>query len=1094
MLSPKVEKSASEYVSLAQNIPNIFDSYHKSFIKNALGIEDLFDRMNSESKDQKGLIFELLSYCYLVTTPVHQISLKKVWHHSEIPEKIFDALQLQRPEVGVDFIGETHGSDFYAIQCKYHQNQSQNVTYSEISTFLSMTERKVSYEKIAHRYIMTSAFGLSDKVQRAHPRKLGFIGCADFLEISSEQFNQIKALLSGSEVRPVPKRPKPHQTAAIHAAEMHFSAESSKPKRAKIIHPCGSGKSLTSFWISKSLKAKTTLVAVPSLSLVKQTLATWSIESCALNLDCKWLVVCSDQKTKEIDDPVSSLMDLGIKVETDPSIIASNLQDNRNQNQVVITTYQSADAIIEATQKINYRFDLAIFDEAHKTTGQKDKAFGRFLFDENISVKNRLFLTATEKVFVGNKLNHLSMDDEEAYGPIIHQLTFKKALDQNPPILSDYKIVTVATDNSEINKLIEAQKTTTIRIDDSEVTTDLQALTSAIAISKTVKQEQVSKMISFHRSIDRAKDFKSLINELRDSNADFMLPSPEHISGKMNTGQRSEVLRKFINTETSLVTNARCLTEGVDIPSVDTVIFCDPKKSKIDIVQAAGRALRLSDSKKFGYIIIPVTLNDDGDVLNDLFENIWQIVSALAMQDERIIEELKTPSQTKNKKKKILQFIGFEESALDLNSSELLQELQLKIVDALTLGWTAGIRSLEKFVSREGHALVPSEHFEDGFNLGTWISNRRTDYKKNKLNQEKITELEAFPNWTWNVRDKLFDEGMQFLRIYCEREGSSRVLQTFYEQEFPLGAWVHERRQEFKQGKLPLERRQILESLPDWSWAPKEDAIGDGIEKLKRFVSREGHCFIPSGHIEDGLNLSQFCSNRRADFKKGKLRSSHKDELEAIKGWFWSDIDESFHFLEQYEAREGHTRVPAKYIEDGFKLGQWVQVKRRFYLEGRLSEEMISRLESKTGWEWNAKYAEFLDGIKLMHNFALREGHALVPQRHIEDGFQLGHWVNNLRQRYKKDQLLQSQIKEIEAIAYWVWDVKRAQFEEGLQYLKLYMDEHKDTLVKQSYVHDDFALGTWVNNVRQRYKKGTLPPDFVSELESLPGWVWQIRN
>jgi len=262
---------------------------------------DFVAALSHMGKAEKGYAFEELTRLHLLTDPTFSTKISKVWHHSKVPIKIADELGLQHPEIGVDLIAQVKDGTYWAIQCKFHQDRTENVTYKELSTFFGITERKQTYSKISHRLVCTSANGISHRVDKAHPEKLGYLTSDEFSKLNTEQFNAFREMLDGGHPAPKPFEPRVHQKIALENVE-HFFGEG-KATRGKIIHPCGSGKSLTGYWISQALNAKTVIVAVPSLALVRQTLGSWAREAVANNVDMDWIAVCSDDDVKNVDDP-----------------------------------------------------------------------------------------------------------------------------------------------------------------------------------------------------------------------------------------------------------------------------------------------------------------------------------------------------------------------------------------------------------------------------------------------------------------------------------------------------------------------------------------------------------------------------------------------------------------------------------------------------------------------------------------------------------------------------------------------------------------------------------------------------------------------
>ena len=354
---------------------------------------------------------------------------------------------------------------------------------------------------------------------------------------------------------------------------------------------------------------KKILIAVPSLALLQQTLKVWTREFLIHGIKPDWLCVCSDESVKEDqDDFVSYTYDLGIEVTTDKRQIKKFLKTKSKNIKVIFTTYQSGKVTAKGSKGFTY--DLGIMDEAHKTVGHGEKAMAHLIHQKNIKVKNRLFMTATERLFKGDVDEYLSMDDPRDYGNIIYELNFKEAINSKPPIISDYKVITFGISEPEIEEVYKSNKYIQVRKEIKNITA--REFATAIALRKAIRKLKISNAISFHSSIKRAENFKQQQELITKVYSDYQPIKTFHVSGAMPTNQRASQMRLFAESK-GLMTNARCLTEGVDLPAIDCVCFTDPKRSKVDIVQAAGRALRLSKGKKFGYILIPIFVPKNQD-------------------------------------------------------------------------------------------------------------------------------------------------------------------------------------------------------------------------------------------------------------------------------------------------------------------------------------------------------------------------------------------------------------------------------------------------------------------------------------------------
>lgn len=654
-------------------------------LKSLLSIPDwytFFIYSKNLSKKEKGDLFEKLTHLILKTKPIYKSRFKNVWLLSEgIDLELRKKLNLPKADEGIDLIAENYTGTFCAIQCKF-KGAHESPTRKDIATFLDLSRnhcKNITEQILVH----TGTNGI--KKTEFLPDSFTQIGLDFWSQLTEEDWLAIQ-LFAREEKVPIEKRiPRAHQQEAITASKQYFLNE--KNTRGKLIMPCGTGKSLTAFWITQALASRTTIIAVPSLALLKQSLEDWTKEMLVFNEGelPEWCCICSDESAGKIsDDFVTDTYSLGIPTTTNAEEIATFLKRKSPGGKVIFTTYQSADKLARVSQSLEFKFDLAILDEAHKTVGAKDKAFSVLLQENKISIGKRLFMTATERIVKGADCEILSMDDASIYGNVVYKLSFKKAIEEG--IITDYKIVTVFVSDSEIQDLIE--KNNYITDNNKEVgEAEAQMLTTAIALKKAIKEYNLTHTVSFHKSINASKEFQSLYQKI-DTTADS--PTVFHISSKLNAGARSELLRDFKNTSKAIITNARCLTEGVDVPAIDCVLFADQKQSVIDIVQASGRALRQYTDKKtgvkkdVGYIIIPVVLKGDeslDDLTNsDRFKTVARIVTSLSTQDETIAEELRmVDSRLQKINSKKIQIIGTINKSINLDLNTFFLKINTKI-------------------------------------------------------------------------------------------------------------------------------------------------------------------------------------------------------------------------------------------------------------------------------------------------------------------------------------------------------------------------------------------------------------------------------
>jgi hypothetical protein len=423
--------------------------------------------------------------------------------------------------------------------------------------------------------------------------------------------------------------------------------------------------------------------------------------------------VCSDKTvSSDLDDGDISTSELNVPVTTTPSEIVDFIKTKTNSKKYVFSTYQSLQVVAEAMSYTNnFTFDLIIFDEAHRTAGAKDtQLFGFALTNQSISSKKRLFMTATERLIkprlkkaakeAGKVI--FSMDDETIYGKTFHKYNFGDAISDK--VISNYEIIVAGIQQSDYYKWIKENKDLEALVNSNAEYSTAQILFSQLILAKAIKEYPISKIISFHSSVKNATLFageiantiplKNVIKQFNKNITDENI-FISHVNGSMPTGDRKEILDIFKETEFALVSNARCLTEGVDVPIIDSVYFVDNKSSLIDIVQACGRALRKPDATtdKTAFFLIPILIPDNikgSEIVNlEAFETVFNVIQSLRDQDNRLAEWInelnknavkgKFPKFGKGKWKPVTLSLLSLPQSIDLTSFE--EHLYLKIAD-----------------------------------------------------------------------------------------------------------------------------------------------------------------------------------------------------------------------------------------------------------------------------------------------------------------------------------------------------------------------------------------------------------------------------
>ena len=349
-----------------------------------------------------------------------------------------------------------------------------------------------------------------------------------------------------------------------------------------------------------------------------------------------------------------------------------------------------------------------------------------------------------------------------------------------------------------------------------------------------------------------------------------------------------------------------------------------------------------------------------------------------------------------------------------------------------------------------------------------------------------------------SFQERRWQKGLAHTKKFIEREGHVRLQDSYEEDGFKLVYWISRQRRDYKSGILAEERRRALEALDGWVWDPMEAAWQRGLAHARQFVEREGHARVPLWHIEVGVKLGTWVSRQRQAYKRGELPRHRREALEALEGWTWNTLDEAWRegldHVKRFAEREGHARVPVKHVEDGFRLGQWVNSQRADYKRDELSLERQEALEALDGWVWAQWDATWQSGLDYAKRFVARESHARVPNMHVEDEFKLGTWIGRQRQACKAGKLSAERKEALQALEGWVWDPLEDGWNEGLEYAKRFVAREGHACVPAAHVEDGFELGSWVRWQRRWRERNKLTVERRRALEALEGWTWNAQG
>lgn len=672
-----------------------------------------YKRLNV-SKREVGDIFENIIKHYLETDGLYKNRFSKVYKWTEFPLR-------QTGDTGIDLVAELKNEEgkYCAIQCKFYDKDTV-ISKDDVDSFLSASGKDIFKERIFISTTNKWGKNAEDAISN-QTIPVSRIGLAELYNSSIDwgKFDYQKP--SDSLLQKPKKQPRPHQQQAIQNTLEGFK----NADRGKLIMACGTGKTFTSLKLAEKYLPKKSIMLflVPSLSLLSQTLREWADQK---DRGMDFYAVCSDTKVDKQQEDIEA-KDLEIPATTDSVKLAESIKTALNKNDtdmvVIFSTYQSIQAVSNAQKQGLPEFDLIICDEAHRTTGldkstlgDKTSHFIKVHSNDNVSAKKRLYMSATPRVYTesvkkkaeDNNTDYYSMDDENTYGKEFYNLKFGTAVEKD--LLTDYQVLVLAISENYINKTMQqsmADENKELQLEDKakivgcwnglskkikeEVNTDVKLLGNknpmkrAVAFAGTIGTSELV-----------ASSFESVISEYKESKKDSneelsaLECKVEHVDGSMNALERNKRInwlkQEPNENECRILTNARCLSEGVDVPSLDSVLFLKPRKSIVDVVQSVGRVMRKAEGKEIGYVIIPVTVPAGTNPEETLdksksYEQIWQVLNALRSHDERLEAEINKIDLNKEKPSKIATLgIGFGDENKD-NTETKTEQMTLDLGD-----------------------------------------------------------------------------------------------------------------------------------------------------------------------------------------------------------------------------------------------------------------------------------------------------------------------------------------------------------------------------------------------------------------------------
>ncbi|MGW7197329.1 Helicase associated domain protein [Streptomyces chryseus] len=762
--------------------------------------------------------------------------------------------------------------------------------------------------------------------------------------------------MSATTTAPLPKvRLRKHQSQAVHAAHTALRHTA----RTSVVMACGTGKTYVAARTAARVAPQgTRLVLLPTLELLAQTIDDWR----TAGMTGPVLALCSKRPNATTG---------AVPYSTSAAVLTATV--HQNPTLTVFATYHSLVRVQEAHHHLALPpWSLIIVDEAHRTSGDLGKRWAAVHDDDLVPAHKRLYLTATPRIWSAGEPGEdedsslvASMDDVNLYGETCYRLPLAESIDLD--LLADYRVV--------VMEVHEATIRTRLGISDRATEAELRQAALQIAVLRAMAELDLRRVVSFHHRVADAHDFAATLPETAArlyalDETGTGCPDPGELwtaalDGTQDPALRRHLLDRFDGrgedltpAHRTLVANARLLGEGVNIPSIDTVVFADPKESIVDTVQAVGRALRQKPGQgKKATLIVPVYIapgeNADDLLDSNLYRPLWRVLQALRAHDDRIADRLTVPQQPSygapndQDSDAVPVDVVFDRT---FPADTIAQAFRLRVLHPREANFRRGLEAATAYHSTHGHLDVPQLHDdENGFALGRWVNRMRTAYATGSLKSSQIKLLQHL-GMIWNLRAQAAERGLLHARNYASRHGHLAARSGEVIGDFPVGRWLTNRRRAAReravQGLEPDTTDAALAELDPY-WNPPwpigwqrlyytartyadasivlddlpNDFLTDDDEPLGTWVSAQSTEYTT-------LHPEQIRLVRELGIT---LIDDAKDALPQPTGRAarqQRQLEQGLAAVEAFRAREGHVRIRQRdtvtVAGEQHKVGQWL--------------------------------------------------------------------------------------------------------------------------------------------------------------------------
>jgi len=745
-----------------------------------------------------------------------------------------------------------------------------------------------------------------------------------------------------------------------------------------VVMPCGAGKTLLGRWFAEQIQARLTVVVVPKLALIPQTVL-------AYRSDRSWphhaMIVCSDDSTGravEVDDlNLPRWARESVTASTSTWAVQRFLERTSAAGTagLIVSTYHSAPQLAAALRRARTAVDLLVCDEAHKLAGRPSKDFRAVLIDAVLPARRRLFLTATPVVIDHDPewdeaevdvVAPLSLDDETQFGPTLYRASFADAIAAGRLVDYDVEVIASSTTSSDGAQRVNARAA---------------VLTAAAAGS--------TRILTFHTRVANARGLAADIDG--HTLPDGRMIRAEHLEGSHRASHRKDALDRLANPaygEVAVLASAQVLTEGVDVPAVDTVLFADPRTSAVDIAQATGRAVRRAAGKSRGHIVLAVALNSrlDEDTLlgSSAWHHVWAVLRALAAMDPRFVATVRAGTGDQDGSVSGGTGPGLHVQLPNGFDRAALQSWILRALDRTGGAWQRNYEALREWARVNGHARPAGRRIiHNGAPITEWLREQQYLHRIGRLSPRRAAALSRLPGFAWTAWEAVWQHAAELwqqahqnghLGLDERRWAALAELPAHPQPRSATGAYQSlaefavDTDGRYRRGDLPDHLRAAAEQLPQWHWnlLPQDDAAM--VDALIEYGAWKRDHNPPHDYLHDGdLALGAWFTAVRRRYTTGRIHPLLRTQLTMftrVGGHAgrlkWGVRDTTWRLsylaLRQYVAREGHCRIPRGVIEQlpdfELNLGQWCTTQRSLYNQQRMDQKNITALEQIPDWRW----------------------------------------------------------------------------------------------------------------------------------------------